>query len=127
MNDFINDNPYQATTETANQFIVDFVANYNFSFGLTPMLQFQYFNSSGDQFDTPVPLEFQRVNGVITPVKFLTSLEGGYSGVLRLYLRQSFEKLTGSKFDFNLGFGSSIFGNNSQQEVNLFFGITGYY
>ena len=127
MNDFINDNPYQATTETANQFIVDFVANYNFSFGLTPMLQFQYFNSSGDQFDTPVPLEFQRVNGVITPVKFLTSLEGGYSGVLRLYLRQSFEKLTGSKFDFNLGFGSSIFGNNAQQEVNLFFGITGYY
>ena len=127
MNDFINDNPYSATTETANQFIVDFIINYNFSFGLTPMLQFQYFNSSGDEFDTPVPVEFGRLNGVITPLKYFTSLEGGYSGIMRLYLRQSFEKLTGSKFDFNLGFGSSIFGSNAQQEVNLFFGITGYY
>lgn len=127
MNDFINDNPYSATTEAADQFILDFLINYNFDFGLQPMLQFQYFNSSGDDFDTPVPVQFGRVNGAITPVNFFTSLEGVYSGVIRLYLKQKFEMITGSKFDFNLGFGSSIFGNNAQQEVNLFFGITGYY
>ncbi|MDQ3020650.1 MAG: hypothetical protein M3R36_08780 [Bacteroidota bacterium] len=127
MNDFINGNPYQATTKSANQFIFDFLVNYNFKFGLQPMLQFQYFNSSGDEFDTPVPVQFGRVNNLITPVNFITSLEGGYSGVLRIYLKQNFEKLTGSKFDFNLGFGTSVFGNNAQQEANLFFGITGYY
>lgn len=127
MNDYINYNPYSATTKSANQFSIDFLVDYSFKFGLKPLLQFQYFNSSGDEFDTPVPVLFERVNNVITPVDFITSLEGGYSGVLRIYLKQSFEKLTGSKFDFNLGYGSSIFGNNAQQEVNLFFGITGYY
>lgn len=128
MNDFINLNPYEATVKAGYHFIYDFIANYSFSFGFQPSIQFQYFKSSGDEFDNSIPLEFDRnKNGDITPVKYFTKLDGGNSGFLRLYVKQNFEKITGSKFDLTLGYGTSLFGKNSQQEANLLFGLTGYF
>lgn len=92
------------------------------------MVQFQYFKGSGDEFDTPVPLEFKRnSNGDIAPVNFLTELKGGSTGIIRLYVRQNFEKIADAKFDLTLGFGTSVFGKNAQQEANLLFGLTGYF
>jgi len=127
MNTFITSNPYESEIKAGYHFIYDFIASYEFKFGLKPALQFQYFKGSGDEFGSNVPAEFRKINSVITPVNFLTKLDGGNTGTVRIYLKQSFEKLTGSKFDAFLGFGASIFGKNSQGETNLFFGINGYY
>jgi len=128
LNDFILLNPYESTVKSGYHFLYDFLINYNFDFGLQPMLQFQYFKGSGDEFDTPVPLEFKRnSSGDIAPVNFLTELKGGSSGIIRLYVRQNFEKIANAKFDLTLGFGTSVFGKNAQQEANLLFGLTGYF
>lgn len=127
MNDFITQNPFEAQVKTGYHFIYDFLVNYNFDFGLQPIVQFQYFRSSGDEFDRAVPLEFRKLSGIILPVRALTELEGGNSGTLRIYVKQNFQKLVKSKFDLTLGYGTSIFGKNSQGETNVFFGITGYF
>jgi hypothetical protein len=128
MNDFITANPYEAAVKPGYHLIYDFVFEYKFKFGLQPSLQFQYFKSSGDEFDTPIPVEFTRNSGgEIAPVNFIDKLEGGSSGTIRIYLKQNFEKITGSKFNVVLGFGTSIFGKNAQQEANLLFGVLGYF
>ena len=108
------------------QIFYDFVADYFFDkIGLTATAHFQYFNSSGDEFDTPIPYEFTRVGGNITPTSFISQLDGGNSGVIRLYLKKNLIPVPESGLNFILGFGSSIFGNNAQQEANLILGING--
>lgn len=128
MNDFITANPYEATVKPGSHFIYDFVFEYKFIFGLQPSFQFQYFKGSGDEFDNPVPVEFTRnTGGEIVPVNFTDKLDGGSSGMIRVYVKQNFEKITGSKFNVIIGYGTSVFGKNAQQEANLLFGIVGYF
>lgn len=128
MNDFITATPYEATVKPGYHFIYDFVFEYKFKFGLQPSLQFQYFKGSGDEFDNSVPVEFRRnTGGEITPVNFTDKLEGGSSGLIRIYVKQNFEKIAGAKFSVILGYGRSVFGKNAQQEANLLFGIVGYF
>ncbi|MCI0450110.1 MAG: hypothetical protein L0Y79_10080 [Chlorobi bacterium] len=85
-------------------------------------MHFQYFKGSGDEFDRAIPYRFSRMNGNITPTGFITILEGGSSGTIRIYLNQNFYK---SKFSFTLGYGISLFGKNAQGEANLIMGISG--
>ncbi len=122
MNSFIEANPYEAGVKFGSHLILNFVADYTAKFGLNAALHFQYFRGSGDKFESNIPYKFSIVNGNITPTEFITSLEGGNSGVIRVYLKQDFYK---SKFSFTLGYGLSIFGKNSQGEVNLVMGLTG--
>jgi len=128
INEFITRNPYEAQVKAGYHFIYDFILSYKLNFGLQPSVQFQYFKSSGDKFDREVPLEFRKNEiQIITPVRFFTELEGGNIGLFRIYLKQNFEKLTRSRFDLTLGFGTSLFGKNSQGEANLSFALTGYF
>ncbi len=127
MNDFITQNPFEAQVKFGYHFIYDFLVNYDFDFGLQPMVHFQYFKGSGDEFDRPVPFEFTKNSGVIFAIRSLTELEGGNSGTLRIFLKQNFQKLVKSKFDLILGFGTSVFGKNAQGETNVLFGLTGYF
>jgi hypothetical protein len=125
MNDFIEANPYSAEVKMGTQFVYDLVLDYMTRIGFSGSLQFQYFNSPGDEFNTGIPYYFTRVNNNITPVEFITKIDGGHTGTMRLYLKQDFNKISNSNFSFILGFGQSIFGKNSPQEANLLFGLTG--
>ena len=122
MNNHIEANPYEAQVKTGHHIILDIVADYAAEFGLNAALHFQYFKSSGDEFDRDIPYRFSKVTGSITPTGFFTFLEGGGSGIIRIYLIQNFYK---SKFSFTLGYGISLFGKNAQEEANLIMGITG--
>ncbi len=122
MNNFIEANPYETQVKTGNHLIVDFIADYTAWFGLNAALHFQYFKGSGDEFDRGIPYQFSKVNGNITPTEFITTLKGGSSGIIRIYLKQNFNK---SKFSFTLGYGISVFGKNTQGETNLIIGLTG--
>lgn len=125
MNNFIEQNPYEAGVKFGTQFVYDFVLDYFTKVGFSASAQFQFFNSSGDEFDKDVPYYFTRVGNVITPTEFITKIDGGSSGIVRLYLKQDFQKNSNSNFSFTLGFGQSVIGKNSPQEANLFFGMTG--
>jgi hypothetical protein len=122
MNSFIEANPFETGIKLANHLIFDFAADYTAKFGLNAALHFQYFKGSGDKFDSDIPYSFSKVNGNITPTEFISGLDGGSSGVIRIYLKQDFYK---SKFSFTLGYGISVFGKNSQGEANLIMGLTG--
>lgn len=127
LNAYIEQNPYEATIKAGSLVFADFVADYFFKFGLDASLQFQYFYSSGDKFDQSIPVKMARVNGSIEPVGYLSELEGGYSGTIRLYLTQDFAKISKSNFSFTLGFGSSVFGSNAQGEANIILGLIGIF
>lgn len=125
MNTFIEANPYEAQVKMGTQLIFDLVVDYFTKIGFSSSVHFQYFNSSGEEYDREIPVAFARVNGNITPVGSIQRISGGSQGILRLYLKQDFEKLSKSRFSFVLGYGTSVFGKNSPQEANLILGITG--
>ncbi|MGH2574241.1 MAG: hypothetical protein ACRDFC_00925 [Ignavibacteria bacterium] len=127
MNNYIEQNPYEAGIESGSQIIADGVFDYITKIGFSATLHFQYFNSTGDKFDKEIPFEFARVNGNITAIKFINELDGGSIGIIRIYLNQNFEKIAGAKFDFTLGYGQSLFGKNAQGEANILMGIRGYF
>lgn len=125
MNNYIEQNPFESKIKSGSLLFADFVADYFFKSGTALSMQFQYFSSSGNKFESNVPVQFEKVNGVITPVEFITDLEGGHSGTIRLYVNQEFAKTSKTNFSFSLGFGQTIFGKNAQGEANIILGLVG--
>ncbi len=125
VNSFIDQNKFSVTVNSSTILFCDFVTEYVTAFGLNAKLHFQYFNNSGDEFESPIPFELGKENGTIVPVGFISKLDGGNSGVLRIYLQQDLGGNIPNGYTFTLGYGLSLFGTNAQQEANLILGFKG--